>query len=62
MCRPKGGQVSPHRAQASKLPTTDVESLVIEPEVTVLQGIHGTPAGKLPPLTKEVTFFCPASL
>lgn len=57
MYRPKGGQVSPHRAQASKLPTTDVESLVIEPEVTVLQGIHGTPAGKLPPLTKEVTFF-----
>lgn len=56
MCRPKGGQISPHRAQASKLATSDVESLVTEPEVTVLQGNHGTPAGKLPPLSKEVTF------
>ncbi|XP_031548697.1 sodium/potassium/calcium exchanger 3-like [Actinia tenebrosa] len=50
---PKGGQVSPHRAQASKLATTEVESLVTEPEVTILQGSHGTPAGKLPPLHKE---------
>ena len=58
MFRPKGGQVSPHRAQASKLATTDVESLVSEPEVAVLQGSHGTPAGKLPPITKEVKFFC----
>ncbi|XP_028513776.1 sodium/potassium/calcium exchanger 1 isoform X2 [Exaiptasia diaphana] len=48
---PKGGQVSPHRTEVRT--TSDAESLVTEPEVTTLQGSHGTPAGKLPPLKKE---------
>lgn len=54
MIRPKKGQVSPHRTDVRT--TSDAESLVTEPEVTTttLQGSHGTPAGKLPPLKKEV--------
>ncbi|XP_032230933.2 sodium/potassium/calcium exchanger 4 isoform X2 [Nematostella vectensis] len=52
---PKGGQVSPQGqpTEVTNLGVSDADSLVNEPAVTVLQGQHGTPAGKLPPINQE---------
>ncbi|EDO35212.1 predicted protein, partial [Nematostella vectensis] len=39
--------------EVTNLGVSDADSLVNEPAVTVLQGQHGTPAGKLPPINQE---------